>query len=81
MELCQPCLEKYVWGIRMPGVLRVHVRFVYNRMEGKLDVVILKEYESVRMVPKTLCSNIFDCNWTIGVNFETKSSSPPLSTI
>jgi hypothetical protein len=36
----------------MPEVLSDQVRFDFNRMEGKLEVVILKEYESVRMVPK-----------------------------
>jgi hypothetical protein len=62
----------------MPKVLSDHVRIVFNRMEGKLEVTILKEYESVRMVSKPLCSNLFDCNWEIEVSFETKSSSPPL---
>jgi hypothetical protein len=50
-------------------------------MEGKLEVIVLKEYGSVRMVPKTLCSNLFDCNWAIGVNIEIKSSRPPLCAI
>jgi hypothetical protein len=54
------------------------VRIVFNRTESKLDVVVLKEYVSAIMVPKPLCSNLFDCNWTIGVNIETKSSSPPI---
>jgi hypothetical protein len=58
-----------------------HVRFVFNRTEGKLEVVVLKEYGSVRMIPKPLCSNIFDCNWAIGVNIEAKSSRPPLHAI
>jgi hypothetical protein len=57
------------------------VRFVFNRMEGKLEVAILKEYESVRMVSKTLCSNLFVRNWANGVNIEIKSSSPPLRAI
>jgi hypothetical protein len=57
------------------------VRFVFNRMEGKLEVEVLKEYESVRMVSKPLCSNLFNCNWAIGVSVETKSSSPPLRAI
>jgi hypothetical protein len=35
-------------------VLRDHVRFVFNRTEGKLEIVVLKEYE---------------CNWAIEVNF------------
>jgi hypothetical protein len=56
------------------------VRFVFNRTEGKQEIVVLKEYESVRRVSKPLCSNLFDCNWAIEVSFETKSSSPPLST-
>jgi hypothetical protein len=50
-------------------------------MEGKLEVAILKEYESVRMVLKTLLSSLFDYNWVIGVKIETKSSSPPLRAI
>jgi hypothetical protein len=62
-------------------VLRDHVRFVFNRTEGKQEVVVLKEYESVKMVAKTLCSNLFDCNWAIEVSFETKSRSPPLRAI
>jgi hypothetical protein len=36
----------------MPEVLRDHVRFVFNRREGKLEVEVLKESESVRMVSK-----------------------------
>jgi hypothetical protein len=36
----------------MPEVLSDQVRFDFNRMEGKLEVAILKEYESVRMVSK-----------------------------
>jgi hypothetical protein len=31
--------------------LREHVRIVFNRMEGKLEVVVLKESGSVRVVP------------------------------
>jgi hypothetical protein len=54
------------------------VRFVFNWLEGKLEVVVLKESGSLRMVPKTLLSSLFDYNWVIGVNIETKSSSPPL---
>jgi hypothetical protein len=30
------------------------VRFVFNRMEGKLEVVVLKESRSVRVVSKPL---------------------------
>jgi hypothetical protein len=63
----------------MPEVLSDQVRFDFNRMEGKPEVAILKEYESVRMILKTLCSNLFDYNWAIEVSIETKSSSPPLS--
>jgi hypothetical protein len=63
----------------MPEVSRDLVRFAFNRTEGKLEVVILKEYESVRMVSKPLCLNLFDCKWAIEVSLETKSSSPPLS--
>jgi hypothetical protein len=62
----------------MPEVLGNQVRFFFNRMEGKQEIVVLKEYKSVRMVSKPLCSNLFDCNWAIEVSFETKSSSPPL---
>jgi hypothetical protein len=54
------------------------VRFIFNRTKGKLKVVDLQEYEFARMVPKPLCSNLFDCKWAIEVGFETKSSSPPL---
>jgi hypothetical protein len=57
------------------------VRFVFNRTGGKLDLVVLKEYGFVRMIPKKLCPNLFDCKWAIGVNIETKSSSPPLRAI
>jgi hypothetical protein len=78
MELCEPCLVKYVRGIGMSEVWRDHVRFVFNRTEGKLEVVVVKEFVSVRMISKPLCSNLFDCNWAIEVSFETKSSSPPL---
>jgi hypothetical protein len=63
----------------MPEVLRDHVRFVFNRMEGKLEVFVLKKFGSVRMISKSLCSNLVDCHWAIEVSFETKSSSPPLS--
>jgi hypothetical protein len=65
----------------MPEVSRDLVRFAFNRTEGKLEVAILKEYESVRMVSKPLCSNLFVRNWANGVNIEIKSSSPPLSAI
>jgi hypothetical protein len=81
MELGEPFLVKHVRCIGMPKVLSDHVRIIFNRAEVKLEVVILKEYESVRMVSKPLCSNLFDCNWTIGVGIETKSSSPPLRAI
>jgi hypothetical protein len=36
----------------MPEVLRDHVRFVFNRMEGKLEVEVLKEYGFVRVISK-----------------------------
>jgi hypothetical protein len=81
MKMSEPCLVKYVRCIGMPEVLRDHVRFVFNRTEGKLEVVVLKEYESVRMVSKPLCSNLFIRNWANGVNIEIKSSSPPLHAI
>jgi hypothetical protein len=57
------------------------VRFVFNRMEGKLKVVVLKESEFVRVISKPLCSNLFDCKWAIEISIETKSSSPPLRAI
>jgi hypothetical protein len=53
------------------------VRFVFNRMEVKLTIIVLKESRSIRMASKLLCSNLFDCNWAIEVSIETKSSSPP----
>jgi hypothetical protein len=81
MELCEPCLVKYVRCVGMSKVWREYVRFVFNRTEGKLEVGVLKESGSIRMVPEPLCSNLFDCNWAIGVNIEIKSSSPPLRAI
>jgi hypothetical protein len=36
----------------MPEVLSDQVRFDFNRMKGKLEVVVLKEFGSVRMVSK-----------------------------
>jgi hypothetical protein len=33
---------------RKTEVLRDHVRFVFNRMEGKQEIVVLKENESIR---------------------------------
>jgi hypothetical protein len=44
--------SEVVQCIGIHEVLRDHVRFVFNRTEGKLEVAILKEYESVRMIPK-----------------------------
>jgi hypothetical protein len=70
---------KYVRCIGMPEVSRDHVRSVFNRTEGKIEVVVLKESGSIRMFPKTLCSKLLDRNWTIGVDIETTSSSPLLS--
>jgi hypothetical protein len=52
MELWEPCLVKYVWGIGMPEVLSDQVRFDFNRMKGKLEVAILKEYKSIIRVSK-----------------------------
>jgi hypothetical protein len=52
MELGEPFVVKFVWGIGKPEVLRKHVRFVFNRTEGKLKVVVLKESGSVRMISK-----------------------------
>jgi hypothetical protein len=57
------------------------VRFDFNRTKGKLEVEVLKESESVRVIPKPLCSNLFDCKWAIEKSIETKSSSPPLRAI
>jgi hypothetical protein len=45
-------LSEVVQCIGMPKVLRDHVRFVFNRTEGKLEVDVSKESESVRMVSK-----------------------------
>jgi hypothetical protein len=42
MELWESCLVKYVWAIGMPEVLSEQVRFDFNRMKGKLEVVVLK---------------------------------------
>jgi hypothetical protein len=47
---------------RNTKVLRDHVRFVFKRTEGKQELVVLKEYESVRMVCKPIGSNLFDYN-------------------
>jgi hypothetical protein len=58
--------------------LKDHVRFVFNSMEGKLEVVVHMDNRSTTTIPKPLCSDLFNCNWTIGVNIETKGSSPPL---
>jgi hypothetical protein len=74
-------LSEEVQCIGIHDVLRDHVRFVFNRMEGKQEIVVLKEYESVRMVSKPLCSNLFNCNWAVEVSFGIKSSSPPLRAI
>jgi hypothetical protein len=40
--------------IGIHGVSRDPVRFVFNRTEGKLIVVVLKESEFVRVIPKPL---------------------------
>jgi hypothetical protein len=42
----------------MPEVLRDHVRFVFNRTEGKLEVEVLKEFGSDRMIPNPLLKSI-----------------------
>jgi hypothetical protein len=81
IELCESCLVKYVQCIGMLEILRDHVRFVFNRTEGKLEVVVLKGSGSVRIIPKPLFSYLFDCNCANGVNIEIKSSSPPLHAI
>jgi hypothetical protein len=81
MELCEPCLVKYARCVGMSEVLRGYVRFIFNRMESKLEVIVVKESGSVRVVSKPLCSNLFDCNWVIKVSIETKNSSPPLCAI
>jgi hypothetical protein len=44
--------SKVCMRYRNTEVLRDHVRFVFNRTEGKQEIVVLKEYESVRMVSK-----------------------------
>jgi hypothetical protein len=43
MELCEPCLVKYVRCIGMLKVLREHVRIVFNRMDCKLRSTSPKE--------------------------------------
>jgi hypothetical protein len=40
-------------------VLGDQVRFIFNRMEGKLEVAILKDYASVRMVSQTHFAQIY----------------------
>jgi hypothetical protein len=57
------------------------MRFVFNRTEGKLEVVVLMDSRPTIMISKPLCSNLLDCNWAIEVSIETKSSSPPLRAI
>jgi hypothetical protein len=52
MELCEPCLVNYVRCVGMPEVWRECVRFVFNKTESKLEVEVLKEVGSVRMIPK-----------------------------
>jgi hypothetical protein len=47
----------------VPEVLSDKMRFDFNRMEGKLEVAILEEYESIRMVSKPF-SQIY--SFTIG---------------
>jgi hypothetical protein len=81
MELGEPFLVKCEQGIGMPEVLWDHVRFVFNRTEGKLEVVVLKESGSIGVISKPHCSNLFDCKWAIEISIETKSSSPPLRAI
>jgi hypothetical protein len=73
--------SELVQCIGLHEVLRDLVRFVFKRTEGKLEEVVLKEYGSVRMNSKPLCSNLLDCNWAIEISFDTKSSSPPLCAI
>jgi hypothetical protein len=36
----------------MSEVLSDQVRFIFNRMEGKQEIVVLKEFGSIRMFPK-----------------------------
>jgi hypothetical protein len=52
MELWEPCLVKYVWGIGMPKALSDQVRFVFNRMEGKLEVEVLMDNRSTAIIPQ-----------------------------
>jgi hypothetical protein len=59
-------------------ISRDHVRFVFNRTEGKPEVEVLMDNRSIATIFKPLCSNLFDCKWAIGVNIELKSSGPPL---
>jgi hypothetical protein len=44
--------SEVVQCIGIHEVSRDLVRFVFNRTEGKLEVVVLKESGSVRMIPK-----------------------------
>jgi hypothetical protein len=61
--------------------LRDLVRFVFNRTEGKLEVVVLMDNKSTTTIPEPHCSNLFDCNWAIEVSIETKRSNPPICAI
>jgi PBP1b-binding outer membrane lipoprotein LpoB len=45
-------LSEVVQCIGIQEVSRDLVRFVFNRTEGKLEVEVLKESESIRMVSK-----------------------------
>jgi hypothetical protein len=49
--------SEVVQCIGIHKVLRDLVRFIFNRMEGKLEVVVLKESVSVTTILKPHCSN------------------------
>jgi hypothetical protein len=44
--------SEVVQCIGIHEVLRDYVRFVFHRTKGKQEIVVLKEYESVRIVSK-----------------------------
>jgi hypothetical protein len=66
---------------RSAGSYERSCEIIFNRTEGKLKIVVLKEFGPVRVVTKSICPNLFDCNWAIEVSNKTKSSSPPLRAI
>jgi hypothetical protein len=52
MMLCELCLVEYVRCTGMLEVLRDRVRFVFDRMEGKLEEVVLKDLDPLEWLPK-----------------------------